>query len=185
MYKNFIKRLLDILFSLILIIILFPIMIVVGILSKIYTGNVIYKQPRDGKFKKSFTMYKFKTMLDIEGDYKTRTPVVMRKVRCLGLDELPQLFNILKGDMSFIGPRPFITGEVLPKYPDPITYEVSPGLISLAVSNGRRNITHNERLKYDIKYVQEISFKLDITIVFKTIYILLKQNLRGELWTKY
>lgn len=181
MYKNFIKRLLDILFSLILIIILFPIMIVVGILSKIYTGNVIYKQPRDGKFKKSFMMYKFKTMLDIEGDYKTRTPVVMRKVRCLGLDELPQLFNILKGDMSFVGPRPFITGEPLPKTPDLITYEVSPGLISLAISNGRRNITHEKRLKYDIKYVQEISFKLDVTIIFKTIYILLKQNIRGEL----
>ena len=185
MYKNVFKRLLDIFFSLLLIILLLPLMVIVGILSKIYTGNVIYKQARDGKHKKSFTMYKFKTMLDIKGDYKTRTPAVMKKIRCLGLDELPQLFNILKGDMSFIGPRPFITGEVLPKYPDPITYEVSPGLISLAVSNGRRNITHDERLKYDIKYVQEISFKLDVTIVFKTIYILLKQNLRGELWTKY
>ena len=166
MYKKYIKRLLDILFSVILIILLLPLMIILGILSKIYVGNVIYKQSRDGRNKKSFTMYKFKTMLDIKGDYKTRTPVVMRKVRSLGLNELPQLFNILKGDMSFIGPRPFITGEVLPKYPDPITYEVAPGLISLAISNGRRNITHEERLKYDVIYVKKISFKLDVEIIF-------------------
>lgn len=99
MYKNIFKRLLDIFFSLLLIILLLPLMIIVGVMSKIYTGNVIYKQPRDGKHKKSFMMYKFKTMLDIDGDYKARTPIVMRKVRCLGLDELPQLFNILKGDM--------------------------------------------------------------------------------------
>lgn len=185
MYKNIFKRLLDIFFSLLLIILLLPLMIIVGVMSKIYTGNVIYKQPRDGKHKKSFMMYKFKTMLDIDGDYKTRTPMVMRKVRCLGLDELPQLFNILKGDMSFFGPRPFITGEVLPKNPDKIIYTVSPGLISLAISKGRRNITHEERLKYDVIYVKEISFKLDVKIIFRTIYILIKQNFRGELWTKY
>ena len=177
MYKNIFKRLLDIFFSLLLIILLLPLMIIVGVMSKIYTGNVIYKQPRDG----SFMMYKFKTMLDIDGDYKTRTPMLMRKVRCLGLDELPQLFNILKGDMSFIGPRPFITGEVLPKNPYKIIYTVSPGLISLAISKGRRNITHEERLKYDVIYVKEISFKLDVKIIFRTIYILIKQNFRGEL----
>ena len=83
--------------------------------------------------------------------------------------------------MSFIGPRPFITGEVLPKNPDKIIYTVSPGLISLAISKGRRNITHEERLKYDVIYVKEISFKLDVKIIFRTIYILLKQNFRGEL----
>lgn len=181
MYKKYFKRLLDILFSLILIILLFPIMIIVGIISKISVGNVMYKQNRDGKSKKSFVIYKFKTMLDIEGNYIERTPRVMIKIRAWGLDELPQLFNILKGDMSFVGPRPFITNEILPEPPDDILYTIRPGIVSLAISNGRRKITHHERLQYDYKYIKDISFRLDLLIILKTMQMLFKQNLRGEL----
>lgn len=181
MYKKYFKRFLDIVMSLILIILLFPIMIVVAIISKITVGNIIYKQYRNGKNKKSFVLYKFKTMLDIDGDNNTRTPKMMRKIRIWGLDELPQLFNILKGDMSFVGPRPFITDEVLPEKPSDIIYSVRPGLVSLAVANGRRKITHHKRLEYDYKYVNNISFKLDLQIILKTIQTLFKQNLRGDL----
>lgn len=181
MYKKYFKRILDIVFSLILIILLFPFMVIIGIISKVSVGNVIYKQYRDGKDKKSFMIYKFKTMLDIDANYKERTPQVMVKIRAWGLDELPQLFNILKGDMSFIGPRPFITNEILPEKPDDIIYTVRPGVMSLAISNGRRKITHHERLKYDYKYIKDISFKLDLLIFLKTIQMLFKQNLRGEL----
>ncbi len=181
MYKKYFKRVLDILLSLLLIILLFPIMIIIGCISKVYFGKSIYKQYRVGKDKKSFVIYKFQTMLDIEGNYETRTPKVMRKIRNWGLDELPQLFNIVKGDMSFIGPRPFIVNEILPEKPADIVYTVRPGVISLAVANGRRKIAHHARLKYDYKYIENISFKLDLLILLKTIQMLFKQNLRGEL----
>ena len=104
----------------------------------------------------------------------------MNFIRSFGLDEIPQGINVIKGDMSLIGPRPFITGEKLPKYPDPITYTVRPGMISLATANGRRKMSHEKRLKYDIAYVENMSFKLDVYIVFKSIGVLFKQNIHGD-----
>ena len=175
MYRYFIKRLLDIVFSLILIILLSPLMIIVGIISKCATGQFIFKQYRDGLNKKKFMMYKFSSIKPSREYSK-----LLNVIRSFGLNELPQLFNILKGDMSFIGPRPFITGEPLPKYPDKKTYTVRPGVISLATANGRRKISHEERLDYDLIYVNKVSFILDMKIFFKSICVILKQNTKGD-----
>lgn len=184
MYNKYIKRFFDVIFSLILIICLSPLFIIVGLLSKLLTGNVIYKQRRDGLNKRSFVIYKFKSMVDGTKIDSLRTPKAMKFIRNLGLDELPQLFNILKGEMSFVGPRPFITGEILPIKPDRIIYTVKPGIISLAIANGRRLISHKKRLKYDYIYATNVSLKLDLYIIVKTIFLLVKQNFRGEAWKK-
>ena len=184
MYKKYFKRLLDMFFSIILIIMLFPIGLIVGILCKYNTGKVFYLQKRDGKNKKSFTMYKFCSMKEIDGNYMERTTKTTRFLRSLGFDELPQLINILKGDMSFIGPRPFITGEILPQEPSDKIYAVLPGVISLAVAQGRRKISHENRLKYDEVYATNITFKQDVVILFKTIGVLIRQNVRGDVWKK-
>ena len=184
MYSKYIKRFLDVICSIVLIIILSPIFIIVGLISRICTGNILFCQRRDGLNKRSFIMYKFKTMYDgIQSD-DVRTPKIMKYIRALGLDELPQLFNILKGDMSFVGPRPFITGEKLPSEPEYIVYTVLPGVVSLAIANGRRKISHKKRLNYDYIYATNVSFKLDVYIVFKTIVLLFKQNFRGGSWKK-
>ena len=175
MYRYFIKRILDIINSILLIIILLPLMIIVGLISFIITGHIIYKQKRDGLNKKSFTMYKFSS---IKKD-KTYNKV-LNAMRSFGLNELPQLFNILKGDMSFIGPRPFITGEVLPMYPDKPFYTVRPGVVSLATAKGRRRLTHEKRLEYDLIYVKNVSFLMDIKILFKSLYVILKQSTTGD-----
>ena len=167
-----------------MIIILFPISLIVGILCKCNTGKVLYLQKRDGKNKKSFTMYKFCSMKEIAGNYMERTTKTTRFLRSLGFDEIPQLINILKGDMSFIGPRPFITGEKLPQIPNDKIYTVLPGVISLAVAQGRRKISHESRLKYDEVYVSNVTFKQDAVILFKTLGVLIRQNIRGDVWKK-
>ena len=111
MYKKYIKRLLDIILSLIFIVILFPVMILMCIITKIeFKGKIIYKQKRIGLNEKVYTMYKFKTM----DDNTKNTTKVSRFIRKTGVDEILQLFNVLKGDMSLIGPRPFIEGDTLP-----------------------------------------------------------------------
>jgi len=184
MYSKYVKRFLDVIFSIILILILWPIFIIVGLISKICTGSILFKQNRDGLNKKSFVIYKFKSMRDENCAESLRTPKIMKYIRGLGLDELPQLFNILKGDMSFVGPRPFITGEKLPIEPEYIIYTVLPGVVSLAVANGRRKISHKKRLDYDYIYATNVSFKLDIYIIFKAIVVVFKQNFRGGSWKK-
>ena len=175
MYRKFIKRVLDIINSLLLIILFLPIMIIVGLICLLITGHIIYKQNRDGLNKKSFTIYKFSS---IKPDRKYSK--ILNVIRSFGLDEIPQLFNILKGEMSFIGPRPFITGEPLPSYPDKKTYTVRPGVISLATANGRRKISHEQRLVYDLEYANNVSFILDLKIFFKSIYVIIKQNTKGD-----
>lgn len=184
MYKKYFKRFFDIIFSIVFIIILLPISIIIGIVCKISVGKVFFCQKRDGLNKKSFTMYKFCSMKNIEGNNIDRTTKITRIIRSLGLDELPQLINILKGDMSFIGPRPFITLEKLTTYPNDIVYAAKPGVISLACAKGRRKISHENRLKYDEIYVKNITFKNDIVILFQTLGVLIKQNIRGEVWKR-
>ena len=184
MYRKYFKRLLDILFSLFLILLLWPIGIIVGVLCKITSGKVFFLQQRDGKDKKSFAIYKFRSMKDVNGNYLERTTKITRVIRSFGLDELPQLINILKGDMSFVGPRPFITGEELPVLPSDKIYTVKPGVISLATANGRRKISHEMRLKYDEVYVSNVTFKQDVVILFKTLAVLIKQNVRGDVCKK-
>ncbi len=184
MYKKYFKRLIDIIGACLLVLILSPFFIIVGLASKITTGKVIFKQKRDGLNKRSFNIYKFKSMIDGKENSYNGIPKIMKVIRAIGLDELPQLINIIKGDMSFVGPRPFITGEELPEYPKDIFYTVRPGVVSLACSKGRRSVSHEKRLEYDYEYIKKISFKLDIKIIFNTIKVLFKQNIRGESWKK-
>lgn len=179
MYRKYIKRLLDIIFSIILIILLFPIMIIVGLICKIQMKHIIFKQRRVGKNKQVFTIYKFQSMKDLKGDYYKRTTKTTRILRNIGLDELPQLFNILKGDMSFVGPRPFIENEKLPPEKiDDIMYSVLPGVTGLASAMGRRTVGHHQRLLYDYEYARKLSFLLDIKIIILTIKVLILQNFK-------
>lgn len=184
MYKKYIKRMLDIILSFIAIIILSPIYIIVGILVLIFLGRpIIFKQERPGKDEKIFTLYKFRTMTNKKDNMGNLLPDEKRLtkfgkfLRSTSLDELPELFNILKGDMSIIGPRPLAV-VYLPYYNDKERHrhDVRPGLTGLAQINGRNNLSWEERFAYDIDYVNNISFKNDLKIVFKTIIVVFKRE---------
>ncbi|MEF2782011.1 MAG: sugar transferase [Clostridium sp.] len=194
MYKLFFKRLLDFILSLIAIILLSPVYIIVAILVRIKLGSpVIFCQERPGKNEKIFKMYKFRTMTDERGPDGNLLPDVQRltkfgrMLRNSSLDELPELFNILKGDMSIIGPRPLLV-KYLPLYNEEQKHrhDVRPGLTGLAQANGRNSSTWEERFKLDVKYVNEISFVLDVKIIFATIASVLKhEGIDSETTTKY
>lgn len=177
MYK-YIKRILDLILALIFLIILSPLMIMIYLILKMnLKGKTIYKQERMGIYKKPFIMYKFKSMKDdINLPRIDRITKTSRIIRQSGLDELPQLINILKGDMSFIGPRPFMTNDNLPKNSyNPKRYLVKPGVFGYAQSKGRRYSTHNNKIENDLKYVDEISFMTDLKLFFKTIFVVIAQ----------
>ena len=175
MYK-YIKRLLDIIISLILIIILSPILLIMLIITKIeFSGNPIYSQYRIGKNEKPFKRYKFKTM----DDNTKKTTKVSRVIRTIGLDELLQLFNVLNGTMSIVGPRPFIVGDKLPSMYNNKRHTVKPGITGLAQVNGRITLTHKEKYHLEIDsdddiYVNNVSFIMDLKIVLKTIKYVFK-----------
>lgn len=174
MYRKFVKRFFDFLFSLLLLIILLPIFIIIGILIKIEDGGpVFFKQVRSGK-KGDFSMFKFRSMKinnDVhdlsEVDCVTKIGYFLRKT---SLDELPQLINILKGEMSFVGPRPWITDYA--KYftcEQKKRLDVLPGITGLAQVNGRNDLSIIEKIELDVMYTQNISFILDLKIIFKTV----------------
>lgn len=177
MYKNFFKRIFDILFSLSLLIAVSPILIIVAIsLYFANSGSVFFYQLRPGKAEKIFRIMKFKTMNDgvdkngkllSDSDRLTKTGRFVRKT---SLDEIPQLVNILKGDMSLIGPRPLLQ-KYLPYYSEQERkrHTVLPGITGLAQISGRNLLGWDERLKKDCEYVDSISFTTDIKIFFKTI----------------
>lgn len=177
MYRVFGKRLLDIIISLLLIIILSPIFIFTSIIVYLELGSpIIFKQLRKGKYKKSFVMYKFRTM-DFD-ESKEREDRMTKKTSFLDkykFNELPQFFNVLKGDMSLIGPRPFIPGDPLPKIPSKERYLVKPGMTGLAQVNGGRAISHNKKLYYDKVYYEKLSFLLDLKILILTPIKILKK----------
>ena len=181
MYKKYIKRLLDIITSLLLIIILSPIFIITSIIL-IFTlrNNIIFKQKREGLYKKPYTMYKFRTMIESnELSDKQRITKFGRILRNLSIDELPQLFNVLNGTMSIIGPRPFICGESLPKDKiDDLRYSVRPGMTGYAQVMGKRLCSHKNKLKYDIIYANEISLLLDIKIFILTFRVIFQKESR-------
>ena len=178
MYKKNFKRLFDIIFSLVLIIVLFPIMIVIFFLVWFFIGYPIFVQKRVGLNNKIFTIFKFKTLYEKSkntSEYK-RQSLLGDFLRKIGLDELPQLFNILNNEMSFIGPRPLLT-EYLKKYSN---YEkkrhlVKPGITGLAQINPELSgiKSWNKSIKLDIYYAENISIVLDIKILFKTIELIL------------
>ncbi len=174
MYQKYIKRLLDFVFSLILIIVFFPLMIIVAVILIISLGFPLFNElrEREGMNNKTFIMYKFRTKKLNSGtkcseDCYTKTSSIIDRLR---LNELPQLFNVLIGDMSLVGPRPFIPGEKLPAGDiSPKRYLVRPGMTGLAQVNGGRYITHKQKLEYDVIYYDNLSFKEDFMIVLKTI----------------
>lgn len=177
MYKKYFKRLLDIILSLIGIIITFPIFLIIGLLVVIFLGRpAIFRQKRPGKNEKIFTMYKFRTMTNKKDENGNLLPNEQRLtkfgnfLRKTSLDEIPEFFNILKGDMSFVGPRPLHV-EYLSYYnkEQKHRHDVRPGLTGLAQVNGRNSISWAERFKYDIEYVNNISFLGDIKIIFLTV----------------
>ena len=179
MYKKYIKRIMDILISLFLITLLSPLMLIVALALKItLKNNIIFKQKREGLYKKEYTMYKFRTMIDNTSiSDKDRITRLGRILRNFSLDELPQLFNVLNGTMSLIGPRPFICGEPLPKDKiEDIRYSVKPGMSGYAQVMGKRLCTHKNKLKYDVEYAKNISFLFDIKILLMTFKVIFQKE---------
>lgn len=188
-YKRFIKRPMDFLLSLIAIIVLSPIFLIVALLVKIKLGSpVIFKQQRPGLNEKIFTMYKFRTMTDERDENGELLPDSVRLtkfgkfLRSTSLDELPELFNILKGDMSIVGPRPLLV-QYLPLYNDhqKRRHEVRPGLTGLAQVNGRNAISWEEKFDLDVRYVDHVSFIGDWKIIFLTIKkVFIREGINSE-----
>jgi lipopolysaccharide/colanic/teichoic acid biosynthesis glycosyltransferase len=178
MYKTIFKRFLDFILSLIGLVIISPVLVVVWILLVVSNGNavVFFVQTRPGKGGKLFRVIKFKTMTDKRNssgellpDSKRLTPVG-RFIRSLSIDELPQLINVLKGEMSLVGPRPLLV-EYLPLYSKEQArrHEVRPGMTGWAQVNGRNAISWDQKFEYDVWYVNNMSFWLDIKILFMTL----------------
>ena len=183
-YERFIKRALDMILSGIAIIILSPILLIVAILVKTKLGSpVIFKQERPGLNEKIFKMYKFRSMTDAKDENGELLPDEERltsfgkKLRSTSLDELPELFNIFKGDMSIVGPRPLMV-SYLPLYNEfqKHRHDVRPGLTGLAQISGRNLLSWKERFEKDISYVENISFTLDMKIIFNTVKSVIKRD---------
>lgn len=189
MYKKYLKRLFDCIFAILLFILVLPIVVLTAIVVRITMGSpVLFVQERIGYKNYTFKVYKFRTMKNTVGkdgqllsdeERITKSGNIIRK---LSLDELPQLFNIIKGEMSFIGPRPLLI-EYLPLYNDfqIQRHNVLPGISGWAQVNGRNQTTWDDRFKYDVEYVNNISVILDFKIVIKTIQnIVLKKGVNQE-----
>ncbi|WP_179135139.1 sugar transferase [Enterococcus durans] len=183
-YQLFGKRILDILLSGIALIVFSPIILIVGILVRIKLGSpIIFKQERPGKSEKIFSMYKFRTMTDKRdhnGEYlpdEIRLTKFGKMLRATSLDELPELWNILKGDMSIVGPRPLLV-EYLPLYSEKQRkrHKVRPGLTGLAQVNGRNAISWEEKFDLDVYYVDKISFFNDLIIIIQTCKKVIKKE---------
>lgn len=185
MYKHFFKRLIDFTIALIALLCLLPILLAVTIWLHFANkgAGAFFTQERPGKDAKIFRVIKFKTMTDerdTDGNLlpdAKRLTKVGKIVRSTSLDELPQLFNVLKGDMSLIGPRPLLV-KYLPLYTTTQMrrHEVRPGITGWAQVNGRNAITHTKKFEYDVWYVDHISFALDMKIIFMTIYNVLHRK---------
>ena len=184
MYAKCIKRIMDMVLSLFAIIILSPVLLIVAILVRIKLGSpVLFSQQRPGKDEKIFKMYKFRSMTDAKDKNGELLPDEVRltsfgkKLRSTSLDELPELFNILKGDMSIIGPRPLLA-RYLPLYnkEQKTRHNVRPGLTGLAQVNGRNAIGWTEKFAYDIQYVKKVTFWGDLKILCATIASVFKKT---------
>lgn len=184
MYIKVFKRIIDFTLSLLLVLILLPFLIVIIIWLQIANkgGGAFFTPVRPGKNQKLFKVIKFKSMTDEKDengdllpDYKRLTRIG-RFVRVTSIDELPQLFNVLIGDMSFVGPRPFSVIN-LPYYneEEKHRHDVRPGITGMAQANGRTSLPWDQRLAYDIEYVNNVSFWGDIKILFQTVYKVLKR----------
>lgn len=178
-YQNYVKRTIDLILSFVACIMLSPIMLVVATLVRFKIGkNIIFKQNRPGKDGKIFCMYKFRTMtneMNKDGvllSDEIRLTKFGKILRSTSLDELPELWNIVKGDMSIVGPRPLLI-QYLPLYNEKQRqrHDVKPGITGLAQVNGRNSICWEEKLEWDVRYVNHITFMGDILIILKTVKI--------------
>ncbi|MFV8814287.1 sugar transferase [Aerococcus urinaeequi] len=184
LYRIFLKRFLDIVISGVALILLSPVFLIIAILVRTKLGSpIFFSQSRPGKNEKIFKMYKFRSMTDDKDENGNllpddkRLPAFGKKLRSTSLDELPELWNIFKGDMSIVGPRPLLVSYI-PLYNDSQKrrHEVRPGLTGLAQVNGRNAITWQNRFKLDVEYVDNISFINDIKIIFSTVGKVIKSE---------
>lgn len=184
LYKKYIKRLLDIICSFIVLILFWWIYLIVAILVRINLGSpIIFVQPRVGKDEQVFNMYKFRSMTDKRDENGNLLPDEVRltrfgkTLRALSLDELPELFNILKGDMSIIGPRPLLV-RYLERYNDEQRHrhDVRPGLTGYAQAHGRNCVSWEDRFAMDVWYTKHLSFTLDTKIVLETVKTVIKKE---------
>ena len=189
MYRHFIKRLLDIVLSGTALVILSPVYLILAIMIRVKLGSpVIFHQERPGKDEKIFTLCKFRTMTDERDESGNLLPDNKRLtkfgklLRANSLDELPELWNIFKGDMSIIGPRPLLV-SYLPYYTkeEQLRHTVRPGLTGLAQVSGRNFLDWDNRLKKDIEYVRNLSFLMDLKVIFLTIKVIfVKENVAED-----
>ena len=191
MYAKYVKRLLDFIISFLAIIILSPVMLIIYILVRIKLGKpAIFKQQRPGKNEKIFTLYKFRTMTDERDEDGNLLPDEKRLtkfgkiLRSTSLDELPELFNILKGNMAIVGPRPLAV-QYLPYYTEEEKHrhDVRPGLTGLAQIHGRNCIDWGKKFEYDLSYIKDISLINDLKIILKTMVKVFEREgiaVRGE-----
>ncbi len=190
MYSNCIKRILDFCIALLALSVLWPILLVITMFLHFANkgAGAFFTQERPGKDAKIFKVIKYKTMTDErDADGKLlpdaqRLTRIGKIVRSLSIDELPQLFNVLKGDMSFVGPRPLLV-KYLPLYSKEQMrrHNVRPGITGWAQVNGRNAITHTKKFEYDVWYVDNISFMLDLKILFLTIKkVFVREGISGE-----
>lgn len=183
-YEKIVKRILDFVLALFALIILGPIILVVWCLVKIKLGSpAIFVQERPGKDGKVFKLYKFRTMTDERDENGDLLPDEVRltkfgkALRSTSLDELPELWNIVKGDMSIVGPRPLLV-RYLPLYNERQArrHEVRPGFTGLAQVNGRNSISWEEKFEWDVQYVDNITFWGDVKIIFNTVKVVFKRD---------
>lgn len=188
MYEKYVKRLLDITFSFIILILLMPIWLVIVLAIVLDSpGSPIFRQERVGLGGQAFTLYKFRTMIPdaykygkgfyFEGEGDWRITRIGRILRKLSLDEIPQFFNVLRGDMSVVGPRPMLPYqyEYLSEQ-QRRRFSIRPGITGLAQVSGRNNLPWSERIKLDVEYVSSLSFGMDVSIVFQTLAACLKRS---------
>ncbi len=177
LYRRYFKRPMDVILSLIALIVLSPVLLIVGVLVRLKLGSpVLFMQKRPGTNEQIFTMYKFKTMTDEKDEHGELLPDSLRLtkfgklLRGTSLDELPELFNVLRGDMSLVGPRPLLV-QYLPLYThhQKRRHEVRPGLSGLAQISGRNSIGWEDKFNLDVQYVDNISFIGDWKIIFVTV----------------
>ena len=184
-YQNYIKRVLDFVFALLLLILLSPLLLVVTFWLHFANkgAGAFFTQERPGKDEKIFRLYKFKSMTDerdAEGNLLPDAERITRAgrfVRTTSIDELPQLWNVIKGDMSFIGPRPLLV-RYLPYYTEREhrRHDVRPGITGLSQVSGRNNLKWDQRLEMDVVYVEKISFSMDLKIAARTILKIFKRE---------
>jgi undecaprenyl phosphate N,N'-diacetylbacillosamine 1-phosphate transferase len=187
-YRQYLKRPMDFTLSLLAIIVLSPVLLITALFVRIKLGSpVIFKQKRPGLNEKIFTLYKFRTMTDEKNENgellpdSVRLTIFGRLLRSTSLDELPELFNIIKGDMSVVGPRPLAV-VYLPYYNEleKHRHDVRPGLTGLAQTNGRNSIKWEEKFAYDTQYINKITLIIDVKIILFTIITIFKRSDIGQ-----